>query len=423
MLKDNGPYGNNLMARLVTVLLISAVFSPFSIDAVEWIDSQETPKVFSEIHINPYDILEVEFFPKPDSEESAFRLAIGQKISVRYANFPELNQTQFVRPDGSISLPYLGQLYVAGMTVEGLAEDLTLRYAGLTETDPQEKEFKLRIGHEVSVKFVNLPELNEMQFIRPDGHISLPYIGSYPVVDKTVNQLTNELIEQYGKILKSPQLYVVVSNFQDDLKRYQLSSTPIHVVVADDPDTVMSQLTNKQVLKQLASRVMVRADGFATFDRIGDILTAGRTLSEMTTELNRRYGSVLSGVNCSLTLRERANSLIYTLGQVAKPGAHRLVKRMTVLEALELAGNPLAGAKLNNVVVIRRKDGKPTVTQLDLSKKLGGHAIYESMYLQPNDIIYLPNEHLTRPEEIAKELSDLVFLRDASGRSLRASGY
>ena len=65
---------------------------------------------------------------------------------------------------------------------------------------------------------MHTPELNEEQQIRPDGKISLPYIGSFYVVDKTIEQIRSELIKEYSRILVNPQIYVTLPQYLTQLR-------------------------------------------------------------------------------------------------------------------------------------------------------------------------------------------------------------
>ena len=84
-------------------------------------DQEESPyDIFTEYLLAPGDVLDVLYQIKTWQEQDEFFLAVDHTVAVKFANLPELNEEQFVRPDGTISLPYIGQVYVVGKTVEQL---------------------------------------------------------------------------------------------------------------------------------------------------------------------------------------------------------------------------------------------------------------------------------------------------------------
>lgn len=77
---------------------------------------------------------------------------------------------------------------------------------------------EVAVDHTITVKFVNSPELNETQRVRPDGNISLPYIGEYYVVDKNVAEIEAQLKNLYKSELRDPNIYVVIPEFREAIK-------------------------------------------------------------------------------------------------------------------------------------------------------------------------------------------------------------
>jgi protein involved in polysaccharide export with SLBB domain len=66
--------------------------------------------------------------PNPPGPHTAVRLSAGDVIKLSFAEESDLDQTQKIRRDGTISLPYLGQVTAAGRRVIDLQHELTRRY-------------------------------------------------------------------------------------------------------------------------------------------------------------------------------------------------------------------------------------------------------------------------------------------------------
>jgi len=81
--------------------------------------------------------------------------------------------------------------------------------------DPRPPRMILSIGDEVEVKFAYAEQFNELQAIRPDGKISLQFVGEVTAQGKTPAELHEELMKLYAAHLKHPQLTVIVRTLQE----------------------------------------------------------------------------------------------------------------------------------------------------------------------------------------------------------------
>jgi polysaccharide export outer membrane protein len=65
-----------------------------------------------------------------------YRLQAEDKIEVQYRYTPEYNTTAAVQPDGYVSMPLIGEVKLAGLTLEQAAGAISLK-AGARLTDPE----------------------------------------------------------------------------------------------------------------------------------------------------------------------------------------------------------------------------------------------------------------------------------------------
>jgi polysaccharide export outer membrane protein len=66
--------------------------------------------------------------PNPPGAHTAVRLSPGDVLRLSFAEESDLDQTQKIRRDGKISLPYLGEVTAAGKRVIDLQRELSHRY-------------------------------------------------------------------------------------------------------------------------------------------------------------------------------------------------------------------------------------------------------------------------------------------------------
>lgn len=252
-------------------------------------------------------------------------------------------------------------------------------------------EFLLAVDHKITIKFLHASELDSSQQIRPDGTITLPYIGSVNVVDMTVENLTRKLQEKYKSILNVPEILVEVPDFRSSIRELKAD---LHTAP-----------------RGLSRLVTVRPDGYVTFPMVGDLLAAGRTIPELNDLLNQQYETILPGLHCDLFLEKHSGSLVYVVGEVRNPGGYEIRRPVTLPEAVSMASGWLPGAQLNSVFVIRRHENKLVAVRLDLKKMLAFQPGSEMFFLKPRDIVYVPKTWLKKAAEVARNLAEIVFFR------------
>lgn len=74
-------------------------------------------------------------------------------------------------------------------------------------------EYRLGFGDVIDVKFFNNNQFNETLTVRPDGRISMQKVGDIYVAGMTPMELGRRITEIYAKIIKDPEVTVIVRNF------------------------------------------------------------------------------------------------------------------------------------------------------------------------------------------------------------------
>jgi len=251
------------------------------------------------------------------------------------------------------------------------------------------ERFPITLYHTVSVKFVNLPALNESQEVLPNGNISLPYLGEVRVVGKTPAELRQELTQEYSSILRDPELYVSVPEFNARIKqlRNDLHTSP----------------------RGLSKLVNVRPDGYATFPLLGDYLVATKTLPQINEILHADYLDYLPGMQADIFLHEQTGSVLFVLGEVLNPGSYEIMRPTNALEALTLAGGFSAKADLERVVVFRRHERRQIARSLNLKALLNMDGDSQFFFLRPDDVLYVPKSSVGATGELMRQLADIIL--------------
>jgi len=133
---------------------------------------------------------------------------------------------------------------------------------------------------------------------------------------------------------------------------------------------------------------LVDEDGNIDFPVIGKIHIEGLTRTAATEKLKTELKKYINNPTVNIRM---LNYKVTVLGEVRNPGTFTIPnERVTLLEAIGIAGDLLITAKRDDVIVIRNENGKRTETVVDLrSKDLFESPVY---YLKQNDLVYVaPN--------------------------------
>jgi polysaccharide export outer membrane protein len=133
---------------------------------------------------------------------------------------------------------------------------------------------------------------------------------------------------------------------------------------------------------------LIDAEGNIDFPVVGKLKLGGLTRPEAIALIREKLKEYVVKPNVNMRI---LNYKVTVLGEVKNPGTFTIPnERITLPEALGIAGDLLITGVRHDVLVIRDVDGKITETRIDLRKKdLFRSPVY---YLQQNDIVYVePN--------------------------------
>ena len=138
------------------------------------------------------------------------------------------------------------------------------------------------------------------------------------------------------------------------------------------------------------SGYLVELDGTINFPLLGQIKVAGLTRRQLIDLVQNRLKKEGYIKNPVVTVRF-LNFRISILGEVQSPGTYYITgERITLFEALSMAGDLTIHGRRNRVAVIRETDGVRTILYHDLRSR--DVFLSPDYYLKQNDMVYVePN--------------------------------
>src|SRR5690554_145721 len=147
--------------------------------------------------------------------------------------------------------------------------------------------------------------------------------------------------------------------------------------------TSSSSVVNLQGETRMQTYI-VDLEGNIEFPFLGTIKAGGLTRAQLTTYLKTRISELVNDpiINVRLT-----NFTITILGEVNSPGTFTVEdEKISLLEALGMAGDLTIHGKRENVFLIREQDGVKRFTKFDLTSI--NVLNQPNFYLEQNDVIY-----------------------------------
>jgi polysaccharide export outer membrane protein len=147
--------------------------------------------------------------------------------------------------------------------------------------------------------------------------------------------------------------------------------------------------------------VTVRPDGFITLPLVGEVKVSGLTISDARREIVRVATVRLHDPDITVELKDFQKPRFVVGGHVEKPGQFELRGRMTLLEAVAMAGGFKTSAKHSQVILFRRYDETRAVTRVIDAKELTRpNKIVEDPTLRAGDMIFVPQNRISKVERL-----------------------
>lgn len=285
--------------------------------------------------------------PTPIKIDEVYVLGSGDTIAVNFFNVPEYNSQHQIMVDGTINLPLVGNIAIAGMTLDQASEVISNRYA-------TELEYPLAT--------VNLIQPRSFQ-IAVAGEIAQPGLYSLPAAQGGQFLTVAEAIQAAGGVTQIA-----------DLKYVKVSRRDRHGV---------KQNFTVNLLKLL---------------RYGD-LSPNATLRDgdtifipAATEIDLAEANQLAISNLRASTDRPTNVAI--VGEVARPGPYRLDNsnsQPTLIQAIQIAGGIEPSANLRQIQVRRQtRQGEVKKIDVNLWQILQTGDLAQDVVLQSGDTITIP---------------------------------
>lgn len=359
-------------------------------------------------------------------------LGAGDTLEISVFGYPDLTRQVVVRPDGKISLPLVGSVAAADLSVEQLAQVLTRAYAAYINGPRVAvivKEFrKIRVG-----------ALGQIQ--RPGTYDLSPGSRLLDLI-AAAGGLTEVALLKEARLLRPGAPPVTV-----DLERVLAGDPEANLPLRGGETLVVSEdLVNLvSVLGEVARPGRYRLKGdMRVLDAL--LLAGGLTekaaigqarlirASRETQQLNldrlllrqEMDNNIRLAAGDTILVPEEINNKIYVLGDVVRPGVYPIKGEVTLLQALAIAGGPVQRSigTAQSAHIVRRNGDLPQLASasgsverlpnggllisVNLQTLLRGADRSTDVVVQPGDVLVVPQSGLAGLSLILNILSGIL---------------
>ena len=274
--------------------------------------------------------------------------------------------------------------------------------------------YRVGPGDVLDIRVFNRPELSGERRVTEAGKIRLPFIEEFQAACLTEAEVAQQIAAKYKKFLRDPQVDVFVKEYK---------SLPVAVIGAVN-QPARFQLQRRVRLLELLSyaggpsnragpfvHILHSNDyDFCHTNQINAPLAEGSPATDDTDGGKISILTALSSVNLRDLLGGKLDAnmyvqpgdivsvpeadQIYVTGAVNRPGAYALTTKITLTQAIGLAGGINMEGAQGRVRLVRQEPNSDKRTETVYNLKDINKRKIEDITLMPNDIIEVPNSTL-----------------------------
>jgi polysaccharide biosynthesis/export protein len=162
------------------------------------------------------DILDFVFRVTRNEIPNAYEINVGDELSIESATDKDMKRTLVVLPDGTVTLPLLGQVRAAHLSIPQFRDELEKAYQKYykvpsitvtpTKVDTKLEDLRYTVGGRSG--FGGQVRSGR---VTPEGTIQLPAVGSVPAQGLTLDEFKQELDERFSERIEGIEVMPVLT--------------------------------------------------------------------------------------------------------------------------------------------------------------------------------------------------------------------
>jgi polysaccharide export outer membrane protein len=139
--------------------------------------------------------------------------------------------------------------------------------------------------------------------------------------------------------------------------------------------------------QDLTRTITVRKDGRISLPLVDEVRAAGQTSLELKKAIEQKLSDYIDNPVVTVIVQEQASRKYYIIGEVVNTGEYPLMKDLTVLQAIALAGGFTEWADKDDILLLRRYSGGEQRLNIDYEAIVAGKRPEQNKLLRADDTI------------------------------------
>jgi len=329
----------------------------------------------------------------PPPTVGGYILGSGDLLEVSVWGYADLTRTVAVRPDGQITVPLVGTVTAAGVSVEELTRVLTRAYRAFIK-NPQVT---------VIVKEFRSIRISVLGQVAKPGSYSLPPGSRVLEAISAAGGILNSALVKEVRVMRSNKQTVTLQT--DGLLRADVRHNP----QLFGGETIYVPEVNKLSVSIVGQVHRPGSYELLPGTRLLDLLSAAGGVTDVAALREAQLlrpgeqpavvdlEKVLAGdADANVTLRggetlvvrEDLLNVVNVMGEVVRPGRYRLKGEMRLVDVLLLAGGLTDRASVAQARLVRSRESQT----LNLESLLLRQDMNHNIVMQPGDSVFVPEE-------------------------------
>jgi polysaccharide export outer membrane protein len=142
--------------------------------------------------------------------------------------------------------------------------------------------------------------------------------------------------------------------------------------------------------QDLQREVLIRPDGSFTFPLAGEVDARGKSVDSVRSILVDRLQKYVPTPVVTVAVKQIGGNRVYVVGKVVHAGDFPLSNPLDVMQAISLAGGVTPFAAVNDIVILRRQNGRQQAFSFHYSDVARGRNLSQNIQLQSGDTVVVP---------------------------------
>jgi protein involved in polysaccharide export with SLBB domain len=150
--------------------------------------------------------------------------------------------------------------------------------------------------------------------------------------------------------------------------------------------------------------VTVRPDGKITIPWMGDLEAVGRTTDDIASSIEAVYSDMILNPQLIVSVTTIAPLRFYVFGEVLRPGYFDVPDRVSLMEAIAMAGGMTERAEWKSILLFHPSPGDTgTVEQINLELAVEGDMGYPIHMVESFDVVYIPPTFISNVHKFIRD--------------------